>query len=164
MKIIKYLLCFALSAILLAGTCGCSAFRNEVPTVPEIQEIFDRDRDLLLLIKDYFINADYAELYIDEDCETARAGLNDSVHIDDVTVVSALQHLKERGYRFFSKRGNTICFGIWARFRDVGCGIAFSMDGEAISVQYLTEAVPLSEDGWYYYVDDFNEWRAANST
>ena len=160
---VKRALCVFLCLLLALSTCGCSGLGSEVPTVAEIQEIFVRDRELLLLIKDYFISTDDVELYIDEDCETARAGLNGSVHIDDATVVSALQQLKARGYRFFSKDGNTICFGIWARLQDVGCGIAFSMDGEAISVQYLTEAVPLSEDGWYYYVDDFNEWRTRHN-
>ncbi len=26
-------------------------------------------------------------------------------------------------------------------------------------VQYATEFTPVSDDGWYYYVADYNEWR-----
>lgn len=53
---------------------------------------------------------------------------------------------------------------MWNRLSDVACGIAYSIDGKEIDIEYLTESVPLSEENWYYYVADFNEWRVRNTS
>ena len=158
-KIVKLLAFFVFITLLFSCISGCSLLRNDPPTISEIQEVFDRDKEYLLLITDYLINADYSKIFILEDCETANADL-EVILIDDATAVSAFKQLKNRGYTSFSKSGNTIRFGIWTKFNDTGCGIAYSIDGKEISVQYMTESAPLLEDGWYYYVSDFNEWRS----
>lgn len=163
-RFIKFISAFVSSALLLlSGTCGCAVLERNPPFVSEVQAIFERDKESLLLVTDYFINAGYTDLYINDDCETALADL-DKIHINDAATISAFKQLRSKGYEFFSKKGNTISFGIWSRFRDVGCGIAYSIDGAEISVEYMAESAPLSEDGWYYYVDDFNEWRAQNDS
>ena len=153
--------CLILVVLFLCSVCGCEALGNDVPTALEIQEIFDRDREPLLLIKDYLINTGYSELYIYDDCKTVRIGIDQKIQIDDDAVISALQQLRNSGYKSIAKDGNTIAFWVWSRLSDVGCGIAYSIDGKEISVEYLTESAPLSEGGWYYFVDDFNEWRSA---
>ena len=154
------ILCACLVALLLFCACGCSA--TEPPTVSEIQGIFDRDRENILLVRDYFAASDYSGIMVwDEDCENMFADSQD-VTIEDEAVVAALKALAKNGYITFSKSGNTIEFCVWSRLADVGCGMAYSMDGKAIQVDYLTESVPLAEDGWFYFVDDFNEWRSQN--
>lgn len=160
MRKLKMLICFVLAALILCGLCGCKVFDNEIPTVSEIQDIFDRDKVALLLIKDYLINSGYSEFYIYDDCKTARIGLNQKIQLEDEAIISALQQLRNSGYKSIDKDGNTIAFWVWSKFNDTGCGIAYSIDGKQISIEYLTESVPLSEDGWYYFVDDFNEWRS----
>lgn len=160
MKKYVRILCACLVVLLLFCVCGCSA--TEPPTVSEIQGIFDRDRENILLVTDYFVSSGYSNLMVrDDDCKNMFADMKD-VAIEDEAVVTALKALAKNGYQTFSKSGNTIEFCVWSRLSDVGCGMAYSIDGEAIQVDYLTESAPLAEDGWFYFVDDFNEWRAQN--
>lgn len=156
----KKMMCFVL---LIAGMlCFCSCAATKPPTVTEIQEIFDRDRENILIVTDYFVSSGYSNLIVwDNDCKNMFADRKD-VAIEDEAVVTALKALAKNGYQTFSKDGNTVSFCVWSRLADVGCGMAYSIDGEAICVEYLTESAPLSENGWFYYVDDFNEWREQN--
>ena len=49
---------------------------------------------------------------------------------------------------------------------DAGSGMVYSIDGNKPSEEvftFLVELESLSEEGWYFYVDDYNEWRRQNS-
>ena len=74
----------------------------------------------------------------------------------------AIKRLKRHNRIIVSKSGNTILIELWHPFmREISCGLAYSINGlDAPVVDYATEMTPLSEPGWYYYVDDFNTWRA----
>ena len=49
--------------------------------------------------------------------------------------------------------------------QDIGCGIACSINAlEMPEIEYMTELVPLSTEGWYYYVDDYNKWRVESGS
>ena len=89
---------------------------------------------------------------------TMQADLRE-LPIEDREVTAAVQRLQD-SYQNIRKNGNTIVLNQWAGLADIGCGIAYSINGtDAPKVQFMTVLVPLSEDGWYYYVDDYNEWR-----
>ena len=51
---------------------------------------------------------------------------------------------------------------IWSRGMDFRSGIAYSINEEEPTIEYLTNLVPLSEAGWYFYEADYNEWRLHN--
>jgi len=63
-----------------------------------------------------------------------------------------------------SKGGNAVHFERWSMMEH-GSGIVYSIDGTIITdgdrsgLDYLTRLEPLSEPGWYYYEEDYNEWR-----
>jgi hypothetical protein len=83
------------------------------------------------------------------------------VLINDKDVVGALNVLFKQKYHIIGKSGNGISFLRWSNL-DAGRGIVYSLDGSApdeSSLPFLTEIKPLSEEGWYFYVEDFNEWR-----
>ena len=43
-------------------------------------------------------------------------------------------------------------------------GIAYSINKtDKPVIEFLTELEQLSENGWYYYKADYNEWRTTNS-
>jgi hypothetical protein len=43
---------------------------------------------------------------------------------------------------------------------DVGCGVACAINDQDLpDIQYVTELLPMENEGWYYYVSDFNQWR-----
>ena len=158
----KRFLAFFLSLLLLSGLCGCDFFDTNPPSPEEIQTIFQENRDDFLLVTEYLVGTGYTDISVNDDCTSAFANFKD-IAIEDEAVVSALKKLSKNGCSSMSKRGNTVHFCLWTRFNDAGCGIAYSVDGKEISIEYMTQALPLSEEGWFYYVDDFNEWRANNS-
>ena len=63
-------------------------------------------------------------------------------------------------YNVIDKENNVISFQRFSTL-DAGKGIAYSIDGhipDQNSIQFLTKIEQLSEEGWYYYESDFNEW------
>ena len=56
---------------------------------------------------------------------------------------------------------NTIYFQRWSNL-DNGRGVAYSIDGSTPTLQFLTKLEPLSESNWYYYEEDYNEWKRRN--
>ena len=65
-----------------------------------------------------------------------------------------------RGYKGIGRDGNTIYFVRWTRLMDFGAGIAYSVNGkDEPELDFVTKLEPLSEDGWYFYEEDYNEWR-----
>ena len=156
-KLLKYL-CRFLVVTMLFLTTGCLQFEDKPPSSRDVQKIFERDRETLLFLKDYFISTGYSDLYIYSSCETALAGL-EKIVVDDNRAVESFKQLRRKGYEIFDKNDNTIVFEIWSGIRDVSAGIAYSVDGEPISIEYMTEYTPLSENDWYYYVTDYNKAR-----
>ncbi len=76
-------------------------------------------------------------------------------------VKSAIEQLFNKNYGPIDKDGNIILFQRWAN-KDVGKGVVYSIDGSVPTeedIQFLTLIEPLEEAGWYYYEDDFNEWK-----
>ena len=45
---------------------------------------------------------------------------------------------------------------------DNGGGIAYSIDNNKQVLQFLIKLEPLSIPQWYYYEEDFNEWKKLN--
>ena len=61
----------------------------------------------------------------------------------------------------YRKKSQRIVYELWDSPQDIGCGIAYSfVNGAQPDIQFLTEIQPLSIANWYYYVTDYNEWRA----
>ena len=85
------------------------------------------------------------------------------VSIEDDEVIEAIRYLFQYVYSI-SKRGNVIDFLSWST-RNHGRGIVYYIDGNIPGDQefmWLTEIEPLSIDNWYFYVENFNEWRTRN--
>ena len=86
------------------------------------------------------------------------------VQISDVDVIDAVVSLFNNGYRTLSKRANAVVFLRWAGL-DTGRGVVYSVNGQTpdeTSLPFLTRIEPLATEGWYYYEEDFNEWRRRN--
>lgn len=65
-------------------------------------------------------------------------------------------------YSVINKENNVISFQRFSTL-DAGKGIAYSIDRhipDQNSIQFLTKIERLSEEGWYYYEADFNEWES----
>ena len=73
----------------------------------------------------------------------------------------AAERLIDAGYETIGIEKNTLYFQKYATL-DCGKGIMYSIDGGAPYMQFLTYQEALSEQDWYYYEDDYNEWRERN--
>ena len=125
----------------------------------KMETIFEKDQELLVVITNYFVDSGFENIYIYDDMETGEISINgEHIIVNDAKVVEAISTLKSRNYSVISKNGNTIIFQRWSNL-DNGRGITYSVDGNEPEVQFLTRLEHLSEPNWYYYEEDFNEWR-----
>ena len=156
----------AYSLLLVLFLCytltGCS---SEPPDVASVEEHFQNNQEDIQTVVDFIINSEYSSVSIDTADGMMFADLK-MVEIENEGVNSAIKRLLghrlggSRQYYSIYRSMNTIEFFQWKNTHDCGCGVAYSISGKIPPIiQYCTELVPLSEEGWYYYVDDYNAWR-----
>lgn len=137
----------------------------------KVEKIFLNDFEALAIIVDYMEKSEYTDIsiwdsdYIYDEGEygTWFVSENGKQKIKDKEIVNILDMLfKQKKYEVISKVGNTISFQLWSN-RDQGRGIAYTLDGNAPTLDYLTRFEKLKNENWYYYEEDFNEWKVRNS-
>jgi hypothetical protein len=131
-----------------------------------IEKEFRENYDLFNSVMDHIKEVEYRSVLLV--FEMKRSGsfmksISDSGHllISDRQVSDAVGALRKRGYSSAKKMENCISFVRWSG-KDVGKGIAFSVDGSVPSesaISFLTKTKPMTDDGWFYYEADFNKWR-----
>lgn len=165
MKVFKNVTLIIFVVIIVILSAGVLFLRILFPT-PLSKEATEKDfvknQDTIMIVINYLSNAKYAEMSIHStgDIGVMFANLDGYITVDDSQVVEAMDTLlKRKGYSLISKDGNTIHFQRSTRFRDFSSGIAYSIDGSEPLLLYLTKIEPLSKPNWYYYEEDFNEFR-----
>ena len=118
------------------------------------ERTFQRDKSKFNIIIEFLIKSDYGIITINEIyCEegTMLVG-NKLVDINDESISKTIDDLLGiRGYEKIARYGNTIYFEKWGLL-DASAGIAYSIDEtKSIDIPYLTQSIPLSQSGWYYY-------------
>ena len=147
--------CFLLVVLFLSA---CANY-NTPPDLDYVQKHFKSNLADISTIVGYMIDSEYENIYITDTTGTMLADLN-RVEIDDPDVTDAVNRILKT-YVMIDKIGNTIYLLQWKGVRDIGCGIAYTIDGiNKPQIQFATELIPLAEDGWFYYVSDYNKWRS----
>lgn len=157
----KTQLLFALFLCLLIFTSCSKASLEEATT------FFEKHENALSVVTQYLASYDYENILITKANGTMSLLLDEDVKIDDDDVDKAIKDLFSAGCYLISKRAddNRISYTIWSRFMDFGAGIHYSLDGVTPPTeQYLTKQESLGVDRWYYFEEDYNEWRLSNST
>jgi len=156
-KILIIVLIMMVIPLIFLTACGPAPLSEE-----QIETIFERDYELLFAVVSYLKNSDLNEVFI-------VYWTQDIEKITDAEIVEAIYTLKTLGFRSIGKRENTIRFqsfpqsGGLIRGSGFMSGIAYSIDGrEPTGINFLTRLEPLSAPNWYYYEDDYNEWRDRN--
>lgn len=144
---------------------------NTPPSVDTVQEQFVNNLDDINAVVSFMQSSGYEGFFIQDSSGTASFFIQDStelassgsrtIQIQDNEIRSAIKHLfHNRNYLDISKIGNTVTLLQWRGACDVGCGIIYTNNvEESINTEFVTELIPISEDGWYYYVSDYNAWR-----
>lgn len=149
-----FTLAIALIMVLLTGCNG----NNTPPDMINAQQVFQNNCNDIHTIVQFLTGLDCRNVYIDDDGESMLADLV-NVPINNVEVSAAIKRLFKT-YLSIDKIDNTIHLLQWRGSKDIGCGIAYSINGiEPPVVQFMTELTPLTEVGWFYYVSDYNTWR-----
>ena len=167
---VAYIIYNIVSVLLIGG-----AFSPRIDH-KRMEEIFTEDYELIKIVVDYFVDSEYTSIYIrfDEDFE--------DFIINDERAAISFNTLKKRGYRSIKKIDNIILFHKSSRGRHFGNGIVYSIDGvepnygvnprdplygsveSPTQIMYLTKLEPLPEPNWFYYEEDFREWRLQNKS
>ena len=140
----------------VAGGIIISGVLNPPISEERMEKILNKDYDLLTTVTDYLANSGYESVYI--------PSYTTDVKIEDAEVVQAINSLQSRGYDVISKDGDIISFQRWSIMNN-DRGIAYSVDGSAPTsqaLQFLTKVEPMTVPNWYYYEENYNEWRLEN--
>lgn len=142
---------------------------RQPPNVEEVESFMDKNWESIVLVNDYLLGLGDRDAIID--CEEGDI-LIDLVlqQIEDDAVREAIQSLRREGCTGISKTINTddiknaIDYLIWIRtIGGVSCGFVYAIDHtRPPKLQYQTELIPLSREGWYYYIENYEEWRENN--
>jgi len=152
-KNIKYIVLTIFSIAILPISLWLVAFNIDTAGKDNAEKYFNKDKEDIILITDYLVNSSSKSISIYD---------TDIITIKDEEVKEAFYRLFEKKYYAINKNNNTIEFMIWSRGMDFRSGIAYSINEEEPTIEYLTNLVPLSEAGWYFYEADYNEWRLHN--
>lgn len=148
----------AILAVVLTFLCtGC---RSIPPSVEAVEETFTKNYDNLLTIISYMENSEYDDIQI-TGCSGSMYADFKWVDITEPAVNAAVNELLGTNiYMHIYKSGNTIRVLQWSSSQNISCGIAYTINGKDLPFyEFMTKIVPLSKEGWYYYVADYNEWR-----
>lgn len=133
-----------LVVLLLCNGCGKVM---EPPSVQEIEGTFEEFREEIQVVTDYLLSQEQSVSICSSSQELPK---------DVARAVKTL--MRQAGCH--SIHGNTAQahFVLWTRFTDAGCGLMYSQaEAPDETLIYLTQWEPLSEPGWFYYVEDCNE-------
>lgn len=158
----KLAFCFCLLMVLgliVALLIGFKDF-NSPPSTISVQNRYKEHSDDIQIIVDYLSSTDYEDVYITDNNGTMLAEL-EIILVEDSTFSNAIDCIiGNRVYQHINKNGNTISFLQWKGIRDIGCGIAYTINGiDTPEIEFATKIIPLSDEGWFYYVSDYNAWR-----
>ena len=88
--------------------------------------------------------------------------------VEDEAVREAIRVLWRGGCTSVFKCGdyNAIEYTIWKKtIGQVSCGFVYAIDeGSAPKVQFQTKLIPLPEDGWYYFLSEYEKWRVEQNS
>ena len=162
-----------LSIIIYVGLFIFTWFPPKISKATMEKELI-KNKEPIISVIDYLTDIPYETASIDDDNIDTGIDLfvygneNSSMHllIDDDAVVDNIYFLfKKCNYENITKNGDAISFLRWSDL-DNGTGIVYSIDGHIpneSSFDFLTKLESLSEENWYYYEEDFNEWKRLNS-
>ncbi len=149
---------FVVTLLIAITLSSCAKFMSP-PTVQEVESKFNQNREDIMIVTNYLAESEYGRIYLHDTSGNMSVGTS-NISISDQIVIDSIKRLSLKGYTVIIKDGNTIHFQQWTRFTDAGCGIAYSINKtSAPRIEFLTQLEPLSEEGWYYYVDDYAQWR-----
>ena len=148
---------FVIALLFIGVTAGLPALFNHVARA---ERALAQDYEMLTIMIQFLADAaNDSNARIDRnDMRSGEVWISSTGYltIEDTSVLETLSMLGRRGYGIIRKYDDTIMFQRWAT-RNVGRGLAFSIDGSESFPETVTDIESLSQANWFYYVADFWE-------
>lgn len=143
---------------------GCNK-QNPPYDATMAEELLSTYSDDINIVNKYLMNNSYNFIYINSDNGCAYADFEDII-IEDHSTNTAIHRLfNNAGVISIDLDDKTIDYTLWIGHHENSCGIAYSIgETDTPQIQYAVKFIPLSEQGWYYYLVDYNEWRVGQGT
>ena len=145
--------------IVASALFGCTV-QATPPTFEEIEIIFNDHKEYFIAINNYCTNTTVTDFSVDTHTKDSTGELNTEIIKDDAAKNAINKLISQGTLKQVYKYGDTIVYILWESSFDEGCGIAYSATTPKIA--FMTELESLTEENWYYYVDDYNTWRLNN--
>lgn len=149
-----------LCVVLIAA--GVLVRLNKPPRAETMRQKLEADRADFAAVAEYLAELDHDTVSIDMNSGSRMLAGFENHYIHDEKVLSSIEKLRAIGCADIWKdtEENSIQFELWSRF-DVCAGLLFRInDNKKPSAQFLTELEEIDSEGWFYYVEDHNEWRS----
>ena len=136
------------------------------PDIATAERFFEKNKADIQIITDFIITEEYEWISIREADGMMKADFQE-MEIPDAEVAKAVKRLfSARSDMQIYKHDNTIELQFWSHPQEIGSYIAYSiihneLPADLPDVQFATEIIPMSADGWYYVISDYNLWRVS---
>lgn len=158
----RYGLYFIIIFAMILILTGCS-FRNAPPSIEEAGAFLEQNRKDIDTVVDYLKGLEFNSVFIDK--RDGTIFYNFEHHAIFSEIETGVRNLWDAGCTHISKDAaqeiNTISIEIWYRtIGDEDCGIACTIDGQGTPKTAFQIYCELIDDGWYYFHDDYEEYRS----
>ena len=127
--------------------------------IEEAEAALRKNFELFDFVKNYLAHVEYRRIIIVGLMSDMSVSNSGRVSISDADVVNAIVALRARGFRAIFRSESAVVFQRSTRGRHFSNGLAYSIAGNEPELLFLTTLVPLDVNGWFYYEEDFREFR-----
>ena len=163
------LICFFMMCSIIIST-GCVADIQNIE-LADIDNTFKEDYHHLLQVTEHMLSLS-RELHVDmivirNTHDPVDIGYGKEMPIDEVSFKDELVVLFEKGYIYISLSKNTVYFKRWKKTLTPSyrAGFAYSKnEDKELDIQYIISQKDLSVSNWYFFEEDYEEWRLIDHT
>lgn len=156
----------------LLCSCGSHIFDSGNASAKNAQSFLDGKADELETLYAYFVslNCYSMTIYLDEYKAIVLKTTNgynlqrEDVEITDKTLKRAIRRLYYSGGESFFANKSGFHIVLWTSLADFGAGIVYNENNSEATahtqIQFLTKLSRINDNGYFYYEEDYNKYRA----
>ena len=153
--------------IMLEG-CGVINTKLNMPSRDTIESTLNANKEYFEIIAKFFIDSEYEWCSINEKLSSKIVTSTGESIAPPIEVKNAVSRLNSIGCKLIEmdKVDNSIVFELWSSYQDISCGVLYQLyDYSEPKTEYITELVALEKENerWFYYVSDYNTYRATSA-
>ncbi len=155
-NLILYVLGFFLLILVTCNFLSKTEFYNRF--------VFEADYKQMEKVANYLCALEDESVYIVKPFWRLATGPREFKDIEDREIKFAVFLLYAKGYDRIGKNSDqTVYFQKWYDGFERYRGYAFSCDGSGdLVIEYLVDQKEMPKPNWYYYHEDYNQWRTTS--